>query len=52
MELLKEFQLIPGVGPSIAQDIVDLGYKEVGELRGENPEEMYQNLISCRKATY
>ena len=48
MELLKEFQIIPGVGPNIAQDIVDLGYKSVEELRGENPGTMYKKLMSLR----
>lgn len=42
------FQVIPGVGPKIAQALVDLGYKEVHELRGESPEEMYENLNSLR----
>ena len=38
----------PGVGKNIAQDLVDLGYSKVEELRTENPEEMYQNLITLR----
>jgi pathogenicity locus Cdd1 protein len=45
---LTKFQAIPGVGKSIAQDFVDLGYGEVDELRTEDPEEMYQNLIVLR----
>jgi len=49
MESIKEFQIIPGVGKSLAQDLVDLGYRRVEELRGENPEEMYQNLCSLRE---
>jgi hypothetical protein len=49
MELLKDFQIIPGVGPNIAQDLVDLGYKSVEELCGENPEKMYHDLMSLRK---
>ncbi len=48
MELLKEFQVIPGVGPNIARDLVDLGYKSVEELRGENPGKMYRDLMSLR----
>ncbi len=48
MELLKEFQVIPGVGPNIARDLVDLGYKSVEELRGENPGTMYKKLMSLR----
>jgi nucleotidyltransferase/DNA polymerase involved in DNA repair len=36
---------IPGVGPSISQDLRDLGYRSVSALRGEDPEEMYQRLV-------
>jgi hypothetical protein len=49
MEILKEFQVIPGVGPSIAQDFLDLGYRNVNELKGKDPEEMYENLTLLRK---
>ena len=48
MEANRQLQEIPGVGKSIAQDLVDLGYCAVDELRGENPEEMYQRLILLR----
>jgi len=43
-----DLQSIPGVGKSIARDLMDLGYSEVNELRSEDPEEMYQNLIAMR----
>ncbi|MBW1752993.1 MAG: pathogenicity locus, partial [Deltaproteobacteria bacterium] len=45
MQALKELQTIPGVGKSISQDLVDLGYLKVEELQAEDPEKMYQNLI-------
>lgn len=48
MEASKEFQIIPGVGESLGQKLVDLGYKKVSELKGENPEAMYQNLMELR----
>lgn len=48
MDRLKEFQVIPGVGPNIAQDFVDLGYKSVEDLRGENPGAMYKKLMDLR----
>jgi nucleotidyltransferase/DNA polymerase involved in DNA repair len=44
----KEFQIIPGVGKSLSQDLVDLGYRKVRELKTENPESMYQNLMQLR----
>lgn len=45
----KELQVIPGVGPSISKDLMDLGYAAVSELKGRNPEEMYERLIHLRK---
>ena len=44
----KEFQVTPGVGKSISQDFVDLGYRKVEELRREDPEAMYQKLCTLR----
>jgi adenine-specific DNA glycosylase len=45
---IKQLQVIPGVGPSIAQDLLDLGYRQVTELRDENPERMYRALCDLR----
>ncbi|HEX9886539.1 MAG TPA: helix-hairpin-helix domain-containing protein [Longimicrobiales bacterium] len=42
------FQVIPGVGPSISRDLEELGYSEVSDLRGEDPEAMYERLIRVR----
>lgn len=47
-EVNKEFQRIPGVGKSLSKDLVDLGYQKVNELKGENPETMYRNLMDLR----
>lgn len=44
----KAFRVIPGVGPSIAHDLMGLGYREVRQLRGEDPERMYQDLCALR----
>jgi ERCC4-type nuclease len=41
-------QSIPGVGPSIARDLRDLGYHSVRDLRNADPEEMYARLIRIR----
>ncbi len=49
MYSIGEFQAIPGVGKSLAQDLVDLGYRKVADLRDEDPEEMYQNLFDLRE---
>ena len=45
---LKELQTIPGIGESLSQDLLDLGYRKVYDLKGENPESMYQNLMDLR----
>lgn len=41
-DTLKEFRKIPGVGPSIAQDLWDLGYRGLKELENQSPEQMYE----------
>jgi hypothetical protein len=46
----KKLQTIPGVGPSIARDLVDLGYSSVSSLKGADPESMYQRLYELRGA--
>jgi len=45
---LKALQIIPGVGPRLAQALVDLGFSEVAELKGQDPEKMYQDLCALR----
>jgi hypothetical protein len=45
---IKELQTIPGVGPSIARDFVDLGYTGVSGLKGADPESMYRKLCELR----
>jgi pathogenicity locus Cdd1 protein len=44
----EKLQSIPGVGKRIAQDLLDLGYRNVDDLRAEDPEKMYQRLIALR----
>ena len=46
-KVLKNLQEIPGVGPSIAQDLYDLGIRKTADLKRKNPERMYADL--CRK---
>jgi len=48
MEAIKHLQVIPGIGKSLGRDLVDLGYQNVDQLKNENPESMYQNLIKLR----
>lgn len=48
IETAKKLQVIPWVGKRLSQDLVDLGYRKVSDLRSKNPELMYQNLIALR----
>jgi len=41
-------QSLAGIGPSLATDLRDLGYREPADLRGEDPERMYRDLIALR----
>jgi len=47
-EELEELQIIPGVGPSIAQDLWDLDIRCVHDLKGKNPEILYEKLCHLR----
>ncbi|MGD8726700.1 MAG: helix-hairpin-helix domain-containing protein [Gemmatimonadales bacterium] len=49
-ESSTELERIPGVGPSIARDLQDLGIRELQDLRDRDPEELYQRLCSARGA--
>jgi hypothetical protein len=40
--ILKELQVIPGVGVSIAGDLFNLGIRCVSDLRGRDPERLYR----------
>lgn len=48
MDVLKQFQTIPGIGKILSQDLKDLGYQSINQLKNENPETMYLNLITLR----
>ncbi len=42
--ILKEFQQIPGVGKSIAQDLYDLGFRSIAELKNKNSEKIHADF--------
>lgn len=49
MELqLNDLRTIPGVGASIAQDLWELGYHKVEDLRNQDPEDMYLRHMQLR----
>lgn len=43
-----ELQVIPGIGPSLATDLRDLGIRHVADLTRRDPELMYQQLNTLR----
>jgi hypothetical protein len=46
----KPLREIPSIGPSLALDLWDLGIRRVADLKGRNPEKLYQQLIQLRGA--
>ncbi len=38
---LKELMVIPGVGKSIARDLIDIGIHKVSDLKNKDPEILY-----------
>lgn len=50
-EGLKDLMRLPGVGPSIAGDLWELGFRKAGDLKGQDPEALYLrhcDLKGCR----
>ena len=45
---ISDLQRIPGVGPSIAQDLHDLGMERVEDLRDADPQHLYEQLCALR----
>lgn len=42
------FEVLPGIGPSLAKDLEDLGFRAVADLKGADPERMYARLEKLR----
>ena len=45
---LKALMVIPGVGKSVAGDLRNLGITAVEQLKGRDPEELYQELCALQ----
>jgi hypothetical protein len=43
---IKALRVIPGIGKSLAADLVMLGYTHVAQLKGQNPQRMYDKLCA------
>ena len=46
---LKELEQIPGIGKSIAQELRNIGIHSAGQLKGQNPENLYQKLCDFKR---
>lgn len=44
----RELQRIPGIGPSMAEDLMDLGFFAVSDLVGGDPGTMFSGLCRLR----
>lgn len=44
----RMLRTIPGIGKSLARDLIDLGYSDVSDLAGQDPERMYRALCKLR----
>lgn len=47
----RDLRRCPGIGPSMARDLVALGVGSVEDLRGRNPETLYAELCARRGPT-
>ena len=45
---IRALQVLPGVGPSIARDLLDLGIEEPAQLAGLDPDRLYEDLCALR----
>ena len=43
-----DLQSLPSIGPSLAQDLRDLGYGAPADLHGQDPERMFADLCELR----
>ncbi len=42
--IIKEFQTLPGVGKSIAEDLWNMGFRSIAQLKEKDPEKLYNQI--------
>ena len=47
-QLKQDLEQIPGVGETIARDLRSIGIKSIIQLKGRNPEKLYQKLCDFK----
>ncbi|HRP89435.1 MAG TPA: helix-hairpin-helix domain-containing protein [Edaphocola sp.] len=40
---IQELTIIPGVGVSIASDLINIGIKKIEDLKGKDPQQLYDS---------
>lgn len=45
-ESLRELRRIPGIGPSLARDLLSLGIRRVTDLKNCDPQQLYEQLCA------
>jgi replicative superfamily II helicase len=50
-QVLKEFKEVPGIGNSIAEDLWNMGYRSLSDLRNKTGEELYEELEKTQGCT-
>jgi hypothetical protein len=48
-KVLAQFRIIPGVGESISEDLWDLGLRSLDDLRGADPEILYERMCEQQR---
>jgi hypothetical protein len=43
-EILRQLQIIPGIGKAASLDLWNIGIRSVADLKGQNPRELYERL--------
>lgn len=43
-EVVRELQKLPNVGPAVAGDLISLGIRKVEDLKGKDPQKLYDKL--------
>ena len=46
--VMQSLQLIPRVGPKLAQRFQDIGIKRISDLKGKKPEELYAQMCATQ----
>jgi len=46
---LKKIQTIPGVGPKLSKEFLNIGIKDVSDLKGKSPKKLYSQICAKQR---